>query len=85
MNMNELSMINFAYFTANFPCGFTREVWPDEGMHFENKLLAIVHREAKGYVTMQCFMEFFFSLSTHNKKKLCEWIEKNYHFSSEHK
>ena len=68
MNTPEISMINFAFFSANFPCGFVHEVWPEAGTEFENKLLAFVHREAKGYVTLQCFMEFFFSLSLTTRK-----------------
>ena len=77
-------MINFAYFAANFPSDFVRQVWPEEETHFLNKLLGFAMKEPQGYVTLQCFLEFFFSLSSFNQKKLCEWIEKNYHFNSEH-
>jgi hypothetical protein len=86
MNKNEISMmINFAYFAANFPSDFIRQVWPYDNGHFQNKLLDFAMKDAKGYVTLQSFLEFFFSLSISNQKRLCAWIEKTYHFSSEHK
>ena len=86
MNTAEKSVINFAYFTANFPgLDFINEIWPGGlGLHLHSKLDDLIARENKGYVTIQCFMEFFLALSFANQELLCQWIEKNYHYSSSH-
>ncbi|MFH1118243.1 MAG: hypothetical protein V1775_00360 [Bacteroidota bacterium] len=83
-----LSVINFAYFTANFPeyKRFIHEIWPGaEGDHFIEKFDHISVRLYKGYMPVEGIIEFFFCLSLSNQVKLLEWIEQNYHFSSIHK
>jgi len=79
-------VINFVFFTANFPgLGFIDEVWPGYmADHFRVKLFGIAEQKAKGHITVDVMMSFFFSLSLDNQVKMVEWIENNYHFSKIH-
>ena len=82
-----LSVINFCYFTANFPDikHIIYTLWKEnEADHFYRKLMGIVHRSEIGYITIQSFMLFFFELSTHNQDLLIQYIDCNYHWSDEH-
>ena len=75
---NIQSIINFAYFTANFSSNFISECW-------KNDMLLINHLEAKlvskvkdGYISIESFMKFFFDLDRENQNKLANWINENY-------
>lgn len=72
------AMINFAYFTANFPHNFIEMCWADDSHlidHLNTKFMAKV----KGsFVSVGDFMSFFFDLDRENQRKLAEWIELNY-------
>ena len=85
-NQKTLAVINFCYFTANFPYTFIADVWKDEGYlleHINQKMLKII--AGKNYISPGDIMKFFFELDHENQVKLVEWIEANYHFSTEHK
>jgi hypothetical protein len=78
-------MINLAYFSANFPDGFISEVWSgSEADHLEQKLSHHVFRSMKGYCDIGSFFNWFLELDATNQSVLCEWIELNYHYSTEH-
>jgi hypothetical protein len=71
------AIINFAYFTANFPPDFIAECWSGEEIlinHLKSKL-----RSSDGQViSMGDFMRFFLDLDRTNQIKLANWIDNNY-------
>jgi len=78
---NAQAVINFAYFTANFPPKFIEDVWKDEPHlidHFNEKLRYYLSKEQAGYVTFNVFMKWFFDLSPANMAKLINWVNENY-------
>jgi hypothetical protein len=85
MNKTSLSMINLAYFSANFPDGFISDVWSgSEADHLEQKFSHHVFRSMKGYCDIGSFFTWFLELDATNQSVLCDWIELNYHYSTEH-
>ena len=80
------AVINFVYFTANFPNLDFFNIWePNLRVHFRSKFDTIVNKAGLGYVSVECFIKFFFELSSSHQEELADWIETNYHFSSSHK
>lgn len=86
-NQLPLAVINFVYFTANFPgLEFIEEIWPGlMAEHFKAKLLGISNRLNMGFISPESVIRFFFELDMENQMKLVQWVEENYHFSSFHK
>ena len=82
------AVLNFVYYTANFPDinGTIQEIWPGLiGDHFMQKLTGIRLRSGESYISIASVMEFIFELSDANKTEFADWIEKNYHYNSEHR
>jgi hypothetical protein len=81
MEKLEYSIINFAYFTANFPSNFIKECWKEDGQikidHLTKKLVS--YKET-GFISIGSFMNFFFDLDRTNQEKLVLWIDKNYSY-----
>jgi len=77
MRTKEKSIVNFAYFTANFPPKFIESCWIGNQLlidHLNGKL-----RSSDGqYISVADFMKFFFELSRDHQIKLVNWIENNY-------
>jgi hypothetical protein len=75
---NAESVVNFAYFTANFPPDFIKKCWADDDHlidHISHKL-----RSSDGsMISMGDFMRFFMELDKKNQIKLSNWIENNYY------
>ena len=81
--MKHFSTINFAYFAANFPPDFIKEVWPGHfADHLESKLNGLIRLSSCDYVSVDTFMKFFYELGTTNQIILLDWIESNYNFAS---
>jgi hypothetical protein len=77
----EYSIINFAYFTANFTPNFIAKCWADDE-HLINHLETKFMSEAKnGFMSIQGFMNFFFNLDRENQTKLVLWINENYSYT----
>lgn len=78
MDKNIKAVINFAYFTANFPLDFIEKCWENEtwlAEHLRSKL----HSKSNGsFISSGAFLRFFLELDQTNQVNLCEWIEKNY-------
>lgn len=73
------SIINFAYFTANFSNDFIIICWKDEPYlvdHLTNKFLSFANDS--GCITCGGFIRFFFELDRENQIKLANWITDNY-------
>ena len=82
------AVLNFVYYTANFPDihGTLHEIWPGLiGDHLMQKLTGIRLRSGESYISIASVMEFMFELSDAHKAEFADWIEKNYHYNSEHK
>lgn len=76
---DSLSIVNFAYFTANFRSDFILQCWKDRPhliSHLEVKFLQFA--EESGVITAGGFMRFFFELDRDNQIKLATWINENY-------
>lgn len=88
MNTPALSIINFVYFTANFPYNFIEECWGYNTMESSHMRMKLEGSQKKSgvmtHITSGAMIDFFFDLSRSNQTKLAEWIEANYHFSSVH-
>lgn len=70
------STFNFIY---NFPPTFIEETWKEEPMlvkHLTEKFESLCIKD--GFASANAFTKFFFSLSSHNKQKLCEFIHNYY-------
>lgn len=81
--MSHNSIINFCYFTGNFPHNFINQVWKDEKLlanHLNSKFDDFVKRENVGYASYNVFMKWFFDLDEDNKLKLINWIDQNYNY-----
>lgn len=79
----ECAMINFAYFTANFPSDFIEKVWKDDERlikHFNEKLKQF---SGSRMIDIGSFVRFFLDLNGDNQIKLTNWIENEYLASSE--
>ncbi len=86
-----MAVVNFVYFLANFPGQFSTIidlVWKDNpllAIHFNQKFDSCFYKYSKnGTVTPAVIIAFFFDLSDTNKLQFVNWIDTNYHFSSEH-
>ena len=77
MKNSHKSIINFAYFTANFPHNFIEKCWEDKHMaaHIRAKLN---NKAVNNFVDMGAFMKFFMDLDSENMQILLGWIEENY-------
>lgn len=77
MKNTDKSIINFAYFTANFPHNFIKKCWGNGVIadHIREKLQA---KREGGFISMGSFMKFFMELDTENKEKLTQWVNENY-------
>lgn len=76
LNNNE-SIINFAYFTANFPHDFISKCWennPSLGNHLKNKFVS----KNGQFISCGDFMSWFLNLDVGNQNKLLNWIDDNY-------
>ena len=77
----EQSIINFAYFTANFPSNFIKECWIEDGQikidHLTKKLVS--YKET-GFISVGSFIKFFFDLDRTNQEKLVLWINEHYSY-----
>ena len=71
------AVINFAYFTANFPSDFIEKCWGDGWMkdHLREKF---ENTSENNFYSMGDFMRFFMDLDDENRKILIKWINKNY-------
>ncbi|MDD4972510.1 MAG: hypothetical protein PHT07_24020 [Paludibacter sp.] len=72
-----LAVINFAYFTANFPPNFIEKCWEDQPEYMIKHIKAKL-KSSSGCIYIQDFIKFFFDLDRGNQVKLVEWIDKNY-------
>jgi len=89
MTPTAAAVINFVYFTANFPYDFIEQCWgvdTSEAKHFRSKLESC-QRTSKNmsHIDSGTFLAFFFELSRSNQEKLADWIEQNYHHSEQHR
>lgn len=74
---NTESIINFVYFTTNFPPDFIGKVWGESYLtqHLSEKFLT--HAE-NGMISAGGFIRWFQELDRGNQTKLTEWINENY-------
>lgn len=72
------AVINFAYFTANFPYGFIENCWEGHWLldHLKSKWTGIVGD--KTFVSKGDVLEFFMCLDDKQMERLLEWIDNNY-------
>ncbi len=80
IEINE-AVLNFAYFTANFPSDFIEKAWNDEphlAQHLHEKILGYAKDE--GFISAGTFMKWFFDLDAENKEILINWIQNNYKY-----
>lgn len=73
------SIINFAYFTANFTKDFIAQCWKDEPYlvdHLTAKFLSFSNEQ--NCFDCGSFIRFFFELDRDNQLKLANWINNNY-------
>jgi hypothetical protein len=75
---NIQAIINFAYFTANFPHNFIEMCWKDDKHLIEHLNTKFLSRVKDGYISIESFMRFFFDLDRENQSKLANWINENY-------
>lgn len=77
MKTLERAIINFAYFTCNFPYDFIELCWKDDNIinHLKNKLSGYAKN---GCISSKGFIKFFLELDRENQTKLAEWINNNY-------
>jgi hypothetical protein len=86
METKTLAVINFVYFLSNFPKSFDdiiTEVWHDDS-NLAQHLIGKLHPHTET-CTPGKIIKWFYDLSTTNQSKFVEWVEKNYHCSSEHR
>lgn len=72
------AVLNFAYFTANFPSNFIDKCWENDQWlipHLKEKL-----KPASGncFISKGDFMDFFMELDRKNQIRLMDWITDNY-------
>ena len=75
---NSQSIINFAYFTANFPHNFIEKCWENDSYlinHLHDKLIT---KAENGMISCGSFIRWFFELDRENQIQLTEWINTNY-------
>ena len=77
MKTLEKAIINFAYFTYNFPYNFIELCWENDNIinHLKNKLSSYAQN---GVISSKDFIRFFLELDRENQIKLAEWININY-------
>ncbi|HPV55494.1 MAG TPA: hypothetical protein PKW61_00080 [Tenuifilaceae bacterium] len=66
-------------FICNFPPNFIEETWRDDPnlqRHLTEKFSGFCTND--GFASPNTVVKFFFTLSSHNKKKLCEFIHNYY-------
>lgn len=77
------SIINFAYFTANFHHDFIEKCWNDNELlrkHLRSKFNS--YDKETGFISVGDFMKFFFDLDRTNQERLVLWINDNYDYKS---
>jgi hypothetical protein len=73
------SIVNFCYFTANFPSNFIEKCWGKDHWLFDHLMSKLSSKcDKSGCVTKGAFMNFFMDLDTENQEKLLTWIDDNY-------
>lgn len=72
------AIINFAYFTANFPRNFIEDCWEDEPYLIDH-ITSKFRGQSEGQVVYSGgFIKFFLDLDRENQTKLANWINENY-------
>lgn len=72
------AVLNFTYFTANFPPTFIDECWKGESWLIEHIKTKFKPAQGSGFMSKGDFMNWFMELDEKNKIKLLNWIDENY-------
>ena len=78
MKATHKSILNFCYFTANFPPKFIEECWGKDHWLVDHLKSKLNSQSNSAFVDKGGFMNFFMDLDRENQIKLMDWIDENY-------